>query len=218
MCASGNGFTMNLKLRTEFVTPLETNAYLVWDEDTKDGVLIDPGEFSHSLRSCIASEQLKIHYILNTHGHFDHIGGNADAARATKAKIVCHKLDAPMLENPMLNGAALFGFVIPLSKADKTVDDGDVLVAGSIRIRVFHTPGHSAGGVSYYIGSMLFSGDTLFAGGIGRYDLPGGSSEVLLRSIREKLLTLPDDTQVYPGHGPESTIGIERETNPFLRD
>ena len=207
---------MSIKVVTNFVTPLETNAYVVWDEAAKDGVLIDPGEFSYAIRSLIASEQLKIHYILITHGHFDHIGGNAQAQRATKARIVCHKLDAPMLEDPALNGSTLYGFVTPLSRADIVVEDGAVLEAGALRIRDLHTPGHSAGGVCYHIGSLLFSGDTLFEGGIGRYDLPGGSAETLLHSINEKLLALPDDTLVYPGHGPETTVGIERRTNPFL--
>jgi glyoxylase-like metal-dependent hydrolase (beta-lactamase superfamily II) len=207
---------MSIQVFSAEVTPLAVNSYLAHDDATRDAVLIDPGEFSERIEERIAALRLTVHWILDTHGHFDHIGANAEASRSLAAPIVCHSLDAPMLEDPIRNGSALFGMPTPASKADRLVEDGESLAAGSLTVRVLHTPGHSPGGVCYLIGEDLFSGDTLFAGGIGRYDLPGGDGRALLASIRAKLLVLPPRTRVHPGHGPATTIERELNSNPYL--
>ncbi len=207
---------MKLCVYKEEVTPLAVNAYIAYDAETGDGLLIDPGEFTESMGRYVEKNRIRIHYILDTHGHFDHIGGNAAARRLWEAPIVCHPLDAPMLESAELSGSDFFGMPIELSKAEQTIVDGQRLQAGSLELEILHTPGHTPGGVCVKIGDDVFTGDTLFAGGVGRYDFPGGNRAALFQSIREKLMILPEATRIYPGHGPESQIGVEARTNPFL--
>jgi len=186
---------------------LETNCFLVGDAESGEALIIDPGFDKGSEVKTVLEEiernEFKVKYIINTHGHPDHNGGNGVLKELTKAPILIHEYDAPMLSNP---------------SADRKLRNGDLIEIGSIKFRVIHTPGHSSGSIILLGADVVFSGDTLFAGSIGRYDLPGGSLEEIKNSLKNKLLILPDYLKVYPGHGPVSTIGEERRNNPFLRD
>jgi glyoxylase-like metal-dependent hydrolase (beta-lactamase superfamily II) len=186
---------------------METNCFLVGNLRAEEVVVIDPGfdKASEAERILKEIERNKFHVkcIVNTHGHPDHTGGNKTLKAATSAPLLIHELDAPMLESTV---------------ADKTLREGDVLEIGEVKLRVLHTPGHSPGSVALLAADSVFVGDTLFAGSVGRYDLPGGSFEQLMNSIKTKLLVLPDDTKVFPGHGPVTTIGEERKNNMFLQD
>ena len=186
---------------------IETNCFLVGDSKAEEAVVIDPGfdKASETDRILAEIERNKFHvkFIVNTHGHPDHTGGNRALKDATSAPLLMHELDAPMLENTL---------------PDKTIGEGGVLEIGEVKLRVLHTPGHSPGSVALLAADSVFVGDTLFAGSIGRYDLPGGSLEQLMNSIKTKLLALPDNTKVFPGHGPVTTVGEERRSNPFLQD
>jgi glyoxylase-like metal-dependent hydrolase (beta-lactamase superfamily II) len=157
-------------------------------------------------------------YIINTHGHIDHIACNNLLKAKTKALLLIHRLDADMLVDANKNFSSFMGKVICSPPADKLLEEGDEISLGTLNLIVIHTPGHTPGGISLVSNNMVFSGDTLFAGGIGRTDLPGGSYPDLIKSIKEKLLILGDDKTIYPGHGPDSTIGEERRTNPYLKN
>jgi len=186
---------------------IQANCFIVGDVQAEEAVVIDPGFDSASEAKSILREiernRFRVKFIINTHGHPDHTIGNQTMKEATKAPILIHEYDAPLLRNP---------------SADKTIREGDIIEAGEVKLRVLHTPGHSKGSIALLGADAVFSGDTLFAGGIGRYDLPGGSLEEIMNSIRNKLLILPDYVKVYPGHGPVTTIGEERRSNPFLQD
>jgi len=204
------------------VGPLLTNCYLVACEKTFEALIIDPGFIKREgdyILSEIDKRRLRVKFILNTHGHADHISGNAWIKEATKAKILIHQGDVEMLSDPLKNFSLLLGSPLVSPPPDLTLKDGDVLRVGSLEFRVLHTPGHTVGSISLYCRGekTVFTGDTLFARSIGRTDLLGASYKSLISSIREKLLSLPDETIVYPGHGEETTIGIERKWNPFLR-
>ena len=186
---------------------LSTNCFIVGDTKTGEAIMIDPGlsnalEAKNILKE-IERNKFKIKFIVNTHGHPDHISGNKMMKEATGAPILIHESDAPRLHNPT---------------ADKTLREGDLIEFGDVKLQVLHTPGHSEGSIALLNADDVFVGDTLFAGAIGRYDLSGGSLEELMNSIKKKLLTLPDYVNVYPGHGEVTTIGKERRTNPFLQD
>jgi hydroxyacylglutathione hydrolase len=182
---------------------LSTNCYLVGCEETKEAVLIDPAVESEgeaeAILDYIKQNDFQIKYIINTHGHSDHVAGNAIMKKATGAPILIH-------ENDTLD-----------VNADRKLRDGDVLHVGCIKLVVLHTPGHTKGGISLLGDNVVFTGDTLFPSSIGRHDFPGGSFEELIRSIKTKLLPLPDSFKVYPGHYPPTTIGEEKRANPFLR-
>jgi hydroxyacylglutathione hydrolase len=186
---------------------LATNCYVVGDKDSGEAVVIDPGFDSESEAQRILDEVerngLVIKYIINTHGHPDHIGGNRILKDRSRAPILIHEADASILSGP---------------PADRKLRDGDSIEVGSVRLKVIHTPGHSPGSIALLSGDYVFSGDTLFAGSIGRYDLPGASLNELVNSLKNKLLTLPDHVKVCPGHGPVTTIGEERRSNPFLQN
>jgi len=185
---------------------LGTNCFLVGDPESGESVIIDPGFDHESEANAILSEVrrsgFRIKYIINTHGHPDHTGGNRVLKERSGAPILIYEDDASFLSNP---------------RANHKLRDGDWIEFGNIRLRVVHTPGHSPGSMALLAEDCVFSGDTLFAGSIGRYDLPGGSLEKLVDSLKSKLLTLPDHVKVYPGHGPVTTIGEERRNNPFLK-
>ena len=200
------------------VGPLQVNCFILADEKTKDAVVIDPGDDAGDILKVIKDKGLKVKYIVNTHGHFDHVGANKAVKEATGAELLIHEGDAQMLVSAPKQSAA-FGMNSPSSPpADRYVKHGDVIIAGEVSLKVLHTPGHSPGGISLLEQGMVFTGDALFAGSIGRSDLTGGDLMTLLRSIKTNLMTLPDDTRVFSGHGPASTIGEERRENPFLNE
>jgi len=195
-------------------------AYLVGDEEKGEALVIDPAADTDELIKVAEQNKVKIKYIVNTHGHVDHIGGNVDMKEKTGAAIIIHEDDAEMLvDTPMAMLRMFGGKASP--PADRTVRDGDLIEVGGLRLRVLHTPGHSPGSMVLLLDGYAFTGDTLFVEAVGRTDLPGGSGEVMFDSIQKKLCTLPDETVVLPGHNygsmPTSTIGHEKQFNPFLR-
>ena len=192
------------------------NCYIVGCEETLEAVVIDPGDDPDKILLALAESKLTVKYIINTHGHFDHISANKKMHEATGAPILAHSLDAPML-GEIKSSAASWGITAEDSPPpDRLIDDGDTIEFGKITMSVIHTPGHSQGGISLYADGHVFVGDTLFAGSIGRTDLPGGSFEILKASIQNKLFDLADNVKVFTGHGPETTIGHEKQTNPFV--
>ena len=197
---------------------LQANTYLVVDENTNEGFIVDPGGYNKVLTKEVQENNVKIKYIILTHGHSDHICGvNEHKADFPDAKVVAYKDEEAMLEDPNLNQSP--GFGVPYStKADILVNDGDELKVGDATLKFIHTPGHTTGGMCIYVeaAKALFSGDTLFCQSIGRTDFPGGSYREIMDSIRKKLFLLPDDTNVFPGHMGPTSIGFEKENNPFV--
>ena len=200
------------------VGPLSVNCYIVACEKSREGIVVDPGGDVELIVRIVQQHGLKIHTIINTHGHFDHLGGNRQALAAFGARLLIHQADAPML-SMSAEVARKYGMQGENSpEADAYLVDGMDILFGTCRLKVFHTPGHTQGGCCLYFEEerKVITGDTLFADSIGRTDLPGGSHEQLLESIRSKLFTLPDDVIAYPGHGPQTTIGHERSCNPYF--
>ncbi|MBP2649369.1 MAG: putative metallo-hydrolase [Firmicutes bacterium] len=194
-----------------------TNCYIIFDEDSKEAAVIDPGGSVADILAVINSEKLNVKYIINTHGHADHITANSPVKEATGALILIHKDDADMLINPKSNLSAMMGGTgVKGGPADHVLNDGDVIKIGTENFTVLHTPGHTPGGICLLSGDILFSGDTLFAMSVGRSDFPGGSHDQLITSIQEKLMPLDDSVKVFPGHGAATTIGDERKLNPFI--
>lgn len=204
-------------IRELVVGPIMANCYILGCEETREAVVIDPGDESEHILTVLDEEKLTLKYIINTHGHFDHVGANGELKAATKADILIHSQDEPMLSQ-LTNAARGFGLdgVENSPPADRTIDEGDEIVFGNIRLKVIHTPGHSRGGIALHTDTMVFVGDSLFAGSIGRTDLPGGDYQTLIASIKDKLFQLPDETVVFTGHGPRTTIGREKMANPFV--
>jgi len=199
------------------VGPIQTNCYIAGCEDTHEGVVIDPGDDAPAILAMIKELNLTIKYILNTHAHFDHIMANAPLVQALQVPLALHPLDLPLLRQN--GGAALFGMQAPPSpEPDMSLAEGDTICFGTHEFQVIFTPGHTPGHVSFYEpnANIIFDGDVLFAGGIGRTDLPGGNYADLMQTIKEKLMVLPDETVVCSGHGPVTTIGQERTQNPWL--
>lgn len=188
-------------LRRLVVGPYQTNCYILGCKETGQGLVIDPGDEVLRIVKEIHRSGLEIKYIAITHGHIDHLGGVSELKRITKAPVLIHRLDAGALG----------------TKPDGFLDEGQTIQVGNYSISVIHTPGHSPGGVCLYAPGAVFTGDTLFAGSVGRTDFPGGSHELLVQGVRRKIFPLGDSLRVYPGHGPESTIAGERMTNPFFR-
>jgi hydroxyacylglutathione hydrolase len=198
------------------VSPLQVNCYILADEKTKDTIVIDPGDDAQDILKVIRDKGLKVKYIVNTHAHFDHVGANKAVKEATGAALLLHGDDAPVLATTALQSQSFGIGSVSSPPPDRLLKHGDVITAGEVSLKVLHTPGHTPGGISLLEQGMVFTGDSLFAGSIGRTDFPGGDLLTLLRSIKTNLMTLPDETKVFPGHGPASTIGDERRENPFL--
>lgn len=198
------------------VGSLEVNCYILASRAGTQAIIIDPGEEPDKIWEALDKHKLKPGFVINTHGHYDHIGCDDEF----NAPVYIHYEDLPLLKEPALNLSGLFASAYSVKAGINPVKDKEDIGLGEIRLRVIHTPGHTPGGVCLLMQSpqdkILFSGDTLFYHGIGRSDLPGGSEESLIKSIRDKLFVLPPDTIVYPGHGPSSTIGEEKANNPFL--
>ncbi len=203
-------------LQTCLVSPFATNCYVVGCEESLAGALIDPGDEPELLLAEAQRLGLHLEAILLTHGHIDHVGAVAEMVRQTGALVYAHQEEAGMLESLAFQ-ARLFGLPIPPPvKVDTWVADGDEVSIGNLTLRILHTPGHTPGSICFLHDRVLFSGDTLFRESVGRTDLPGGSRSALRRSVRTKLLVLPDECQVLPGHGEPTTIGDERRLNPYV--
>jgi hydroxyacylglutathione hydrolase len=199
------------------VGPLQANCYLVGCEQTHQAAVIDPGGDAQHIQEVLAREQLTVAAIVNTHGHFDHVGANKAMKQSTGADLMIHQLDAPMLDH-LKRSAASWGLRADDSPApDRLLADGDTVEVGELILKVLHTPGHTPGGISLVVDRAVFVGDTLFQGSIGRTDFPGGDYDTLIRSIQTKLFSLPDETVVYAGHMGNTTIGQEKKFNPFCK-
>jgi glyoxylase-like metal-dependent hydrolase (beta-lactamase superfamily II) len=196
--------------------PFFVNCYIVGDAETKEGFIIDPGYDPERIISFVEGLGLKIGTIAITHGHADHIAALDEIRRHFGARVLIGEKDAPMLGDPEANLSEFAGERFVTGGADRLLKEGDTVAAGKYTFKVLETPGHSPGSISLYGHGAVFTGDALFLGSIGRTDFPGSSYETLIESIHEKLLTLPDDTIVYSGHGTDTTIGQERDFNPFL--
>jgi len=201
------------------VGPLQCNCSIIGDETTHEAMVIDPGDEIETILALVRKHNLQVKQIVITHAHIDHVGGAMKLRAATGAPILLNQNDYELLK--MLDAQAAWIGVVPPGKVqiDQNIGQADTLKAGSLTANVILTPGHTEGSVCLYFPAQkkLIAGDTLFAGSIGRTDLPGGSFEKIIDSLHDKLLALPDDTIVVPGHGPQTTIGQERENNPFLR-
>jgi len=194
------------------------NNYLVHAADSDQAILFDAGEDPDPILKKIAELGLKLEYLVNTHGHADHIAGNEKIIKETGAKLLIHKLDQPYLSDPYLNLSGYFGAEIISPAASRLLQDGDVISLGEVEFLVLHTPGHTPGHISLQYENHAFVGDVIFQGSIGRTDFPQSSSQQLIQSIRQRIYSLPDSTILYPGHGPDTTVQAEKESNPFVSE
>lgn len=199
------------------VGSLGANCYIVAVKNSRDALVVDPGGDAKKIADIATENNLTIKFIVNTHGHIDHIAGNDELREMTGAPLLIHKLDAEMLTNPNLNLSRFMGSAQRFKTADKLLSDGDEIEIAGNRLKILHTPGHTKGGICIVGEGLVFTGDTLFNRSVGRSDFPGGDPETLIDSIKSKLLVLPDDTVVYPGHMEETTIGNERNFNMHLK-
>jgi hydroxyacylglutathione hydrolase len=198
------------------VGPLQSNCFILGDEESGEAVIIDPGGDGDMILNAIARKSWKVTAILNTHAHFDHIAANARVKEGTGAPLMAPKDDAPHMGQAHVS-ARIYGLEVDASPdPDRVLSDGDSIDLGNEKIEVVSTPGHTPGGATFVTSIGIFPGDSIFAGSIGRTDLPGGDYDTLIHSIKTRILTLGDDTPVYPGHGPATTVGRERAHNPFL--
>jgi glyoxylase-like metal-dependent hydrolase (beta-lactamase superfamily II) len=203
---------------TIVVGQLAVNCYILGCEEKLEGIIVDPGADADRILAVVNRLGLAVKMVINTHGHFDHIGGNGRIVEATGASLMIHEGDVPFLSRAE-NAGAMFGVPAKNSPSpDSLLEDGMDIRFGNCRLKVLHTPGHSPGGCCLYLADQgkVITGDTLFADGVGRTDLPGSSHESLIASIREKLMVLPLVTAAYPGHGPSTTIGHEKSHNPYI--
>ncbi|MEK7310009.1 MAG: MBL fold metallo-hydrolase [Planctomycetota bacterium] len=223
-----------MNVKTFVLGPIQTSCYVVYPDDNNNAIIVDAGGDPAEMVQFIKQHDLNPIYLVNTHGHIDHILGNPQLKKAfPKMQICIHPADARMLAESKANLATELGFEFSAPEADKLLNEGDTLSLGKEKFSILHLPGHTKGGIGLLYNhkwvdakrhgaaapndaNLLFSGDALFAGSIGRTDFPGGSLSELVNNIREKVLTLPDNTVVYPGHGPSTTVGDEKHSNPFL--
>ncbi len=200
------------------VGPLQCNCSIIGDESSHEAIIIDPGDDISAILNIVKNHNLTVKQIVVTHAHIDHVGGAMNLKRATGAPILLNENDSALLA--MLDVQASWLGMRPPGdvEIDQSVAEGDVIKTGSLQVQVLHTPGHTEGSICLMFApqKLLIAGDTLFAGSIGRTDLPGGNYKKIIDSLKGKLLSLPDETLVIPGHGPQTTIGRERESNPFL--
>ena len=199
------------------VGALETNCYLVYCEETRECGVVDPGADPGKIIHAIENKELIPSVLINTHGHVDHVGANKDIKEKYGIPLCIHASDSQMLDNLLATAMGLFLGAKKSPKPDRFLEEGDKIQVGKQDLKVIHTPGHSPGSVSLVGDGFLLTGDLLFCGGVGRTDLPGGSWSVLEESIRSKIYSFPDETEVLPGHGPTTTIGQEKNSNPFVR-
>ena len=197
---------------------LEVNCYILGDEETREAVVIDPGGDEDEILYVLNHNNFQLKYIIDTHGHFDHVDANLPLKEATGAPVAIHEADAQMLSQPSAEAMFFTGNRLRPSAADVLLHEGDILTFGKYRLQVLHTPGHTPGGISLVLEDhpYVYVGDLLFAGSIGRTDFPGGSFEALINAVRTKIFPLGDHYTVYPGHGPVTTVGQERKYNPFF--
>lgn len=212
-----NDISMEYFLESLVVGDLQMNCYVFGCSETRDAVIIDPGGDADFIATTVKQINASIKMILLTHGHYDHIAGLRETKKRFNCPVLIHVADEEALTNPMVNLSALTGGNIVCDPADQILDDGDRIAVGKLQVEVIHTPGHTPGGVCFRYGKVVFGGDLLFEGGVGRTDLPGGSYKDLERSIIKRLYVLTDDTVVYPGHGEPTTIGFEKKHNPYVR-
>lgn len=194
------------------------NCYIIYDEQSLEGIIVDPGDEAGRILETVHNLNLTIKYIINTHGHADHIGANKELGEKLQAKLAIHADDAAMLTDPQLNlsVAGYMGRIIISQPADILLHEKDIISFGNCRFKVIHTPGHTPGGICLVGEGIVISGDSLFAGSIGRTDFPTGSLTDLVSSLKEKIMTLDPAMQVFPGHGGTSVIGWEKQNNPYL--
>jgi hydroxyacylglutathione hydrolase len=205
-------------VKTLTVGSFAANCYIVGSSSTKEGMIIDPGAEAKTILKTVQQMELSISFIVVTHAHIDHVGALYEVQQKTKAKFAIHEAEKGFVFSTPMRMLTSLG-VSPVKsppRPDRLLKDGDVIDLGDLHFEVLYTPGHSSGGICLSGYGVVFSGDTLFNSGVGRTDFPGMSHELLMKSIREKLMVLPDETVVYPGHGPATTIGDERRGNPFL--
>jgi len=201
------------------VGPFQENCYIIGDEESGIGAVVDPGDEAARIALAVEQTELEVGSIIVTHAHIDHVGAVAALLDEYACPVLMHAEAEPMLKQ-LPTQAMMMGLKFgKVPAVDHHIGDGEVLEVGELRLRSLYTPGHAPGHLAFYVEDegLVLSGDALFAGSVGRTDLPGGSMEVLLRSIEERLLTLPNETRVFPGHGPQTEIGTERTTNPFLQ-
>lgn len=199
------------------VGPIAANCYIIGCEETRDAAVIDPGADAPRIMQWLKKLNLNCKYIILTHGHIDHIGAVGGVYEQTGAQVLIHTKDADMLTNPNSNLSWMTGAKMKVKAADRLLEQGDKIQIGKLTIEVIHTPGHTQGGITLKVENNLITGDTLFAGSIGRTDFPGGNYIQLIGMIKTKLMIFPPTTSVFPGHGPMTTIGDEAKYNPFMR-
>ena len=203
-------------LETLVVGPLSVNCYIFACEKTHQAAIVDPGDEADQILSVVKKLDCRVKYILLTHGHIDHLSQIPILKNKLKAEFLMHEQDIPLVQSASTQ-AALFGLPDPGDlKPDRFLNDGDIIHLGELTIQVIHSPGHSPGSITFQVNQKLFVGDLIFNGSIGRTDLPGGDYSQIIESIQKKIFTLPDSVEIYPGHGPATTVGIEKNTNPFF--
>jgi hydroxyacylglutathione hydrolase len=193
------------------------NNFIIHSSSSSKAILIDACEDSQSILNKISELNLELVYLINTHGHGDHIAGNAEIIRQTGAQLMIHPLDEPYLSDPQLNLSTWLGAKLESPPSDRLLNEGDMVELDDIQLKVLHTPGHTPGNITLVSGDVAFVGDVIFRESIGRTDFPGSSHHQLIETIRTKIYTLPDNTTLYNGHGPETTVGHEKKYNPFVR-
>lgn len=203
-------------LRRLIVGPLAANCYILAASKGSEAVVIDPGAEAERILRVIQDNDLKLKCIINTHGHYDHFGACDQVAKATGAKILIHADDAELLGKPVENLSLIYGAYSSSASWNELLEDGQIVTVEELKLKILHTPGHTEGSISILVNGLLFTGDLLFKGSVGRTDFPNSSWSKLVESLK-KIISLPDSTKIYPGHGPETTLAQEKELNPFLR-